>query len=346
MMRQQIFQISGSETTFYFDATFDLLKDIAPPESSFIITDENLMLHYQQQFKPWNVITIPAGEASKTLEVSDDIIRQLLALEADRNATIIGIGGGVVTDIAGFVAGIYKRGVKCGFVPASVLAMVDASLGGKNGLDIGEYKNMIGLIRQPSFILYDFDLLKTLPKAEWINGFAEIIKHACILDGGMFNKLKEHSIEYFQKDKEALASLIEKNALLKMKIVEEDAFETSIRKILNFGHTVGHAIENAYELPHGHAVSIGMAFAARLSSVLTGFQSAADVIALLEQYHLPVQLHFNIEAALANIQKDKKRKGNNIQYVLLEQIGMATVKALSIVEIRNFLRKDIHANNH
>ncbi|KAA5534743.1 3-dehydroquinate synthase [Taibaiella lutea] len=345
-MHHRTYNISGNTTQLYFDASFDLLKQLAPPESSFIITDENVMLHYQKQFKSWKVITIPAGEASKNLEALDDIIRQLIALEADRDATIIGVGGGVVTDIAGFVAGIYKRGVKCGFVPTSVLGMVDASLGGKNGLDIGEYKNMAGLIRQPSFILYDFDLLKTLPKAEWINGFAEIIKHTCILDADMFDNLKEHSIEYFQKDKEALALLIERNALLKMKVVEEDEFETGIRKILNFGHTLGHAIENVYELPHGYAISIGMAFAAKLSSALTGFENTEDVIMLLKKYHLPVHFGFNIETALANIQKDKKRKGSDIQYVLLTQVGTATVEPLDIVTIEGFLRKDIHADNH
>lgn len=345
-MYHHSYNISGNETQLYFDASFDFLKQLAPPENSFIITDENVMLHYQHQFKPWKVISIPACETSKNLEVLEDIIRQLIALDADRNATIIGIGGGVVTDIAGFVAGIYKRGIKCGFVPTSVLGMVDASLGGKNGLDIGEYKNMIGLIRQPSFILYDIDLLKTLPKAEWINGFAEIIKHACILDAAMFKDLEEHTLEHFQQDKSALTSLIEKNALLKMKVVEEDEFETGIRKILNFGHTLGHAIENVYELPHGHAVSIGMAFAAKVSAKLNGFKQADDAIALLKKYHLPVYLDFNIKTALANMQKDKKKSGDAIHYVLLEEIGRATVKRLNIFEIEDFLKKEKDADNN
>jgi 3-dehydroquinate synthase len=345
-MRHQAFQISGNKTDLYFDASFDLLKQLAPPENSFIITDENVMLHHERLFKSWKVIVIAAGESSKNLEITDDIIRQLIALEADRNATIIGIGGGVVTDIAGFVAGIYKRGVRCGFVPTSVLGMVDASLGGKNGVDIGEYKNMIGLIRQPSFILYDFDLLNTLPKAEWINGFAEIIKHACILDTEMFDDLKKHSIEYFQEERQVLASLIERNALLKMQTVKEDEFETGTRKILNFGHTLGHAIENVYELPHGHAISIGMVFAAKISSVITGFENTEDVIALLKYYHLPVRFDFNIETALANIQKDKKKLDGSIHFILLKAIGAATVKPLGISAINDFLRKEIHANNH
>lgn len=345
-MHHHNYNISGSETQLFFDASFDLLKQLAPPASSFIITDENLMLHYHNKFKPWKVISIPAGEASKNLEVLDDIIRQLIALDADRNATIVGIGGGVITDIAGFVAGIYKRGVKCGFLPTSILGMVDAALGGKNGLDIGEYKNMIGLTRQPSFILYDVDFLKTLPKAEWTNGFAEIIKHACISDADMFNDLEAHTIAYFQQERPALTALIERNALLKMKVVEEDVFETGIRKILNFGHTLGHAIENVYELPHGHAVSIGMAFAAKVSEELYKFRMPDKVIALLKQYNLPVGMDFNIETALANIQKDKKKSGDAIHYVLLEDIGKATVRHLNIMEIESFLKKEADANNH
>lgn len=336
-MRTQQFTISDTTTHFYFNASLELLKQLAPVETSFIITDENVMLHYGTHFKPWKVITIPAGETSKNLDVLDDIVRQLIALDADRNATIIGIGGGVVTDIAGFVAGIYKRGVKCGFVPTSILGMVDAALGGKNGLDIGEYKNMIGLVRQPNFILYDYHLLKTLPKAEWINGFAEIIKHACILNSEMFTYLQRHFIEDFQRDEALLSKLIEQNVLLKMTVVQEDEMEMNVRKLLNFGHTLGHAIENVYDLPHGHAVSIGMAFAAKVSADIYGFSNEVDVLNLLGKYHLPTHFDFNKETALANIQKDKKKSGNAISYVLLNKIGTASVKPLTIQEIEKYL---------
>lgn len=336
-MRAQQFTISQSTTHFYFDASLDVLLQLAPPEKAFIITDEHINRHYSDLFQSWHVIVIPAGEASKNLKVLNDIVDQLIALNADRDATIIGIGGGVVTDIAGFVAGIYKRGVKCGFVPTSILAMVDAALGGKNGLDMGPYKNMIGLIRQPSFILYHYDLLKTLPQAEWINGFAEIIKHACILNDVMFAHLQKHNIEDFQNDASLLAELIEQNVTLKMTIVKEDELEANVRKLLNFGHTLGHAIENLYELPHGHAVSIGMAFAARVSTDVCGFKNEGDVLSLLKQYHLPTQFQFDKEKALSILQTDKKKSGAYMGYVLLESIGMATVKPLSIKEIEGYL---------
>jgi 3-dehydroquinate synthase len=158
------------------------------------------------------------------------------------------------------------RGIRFGFVPTSILAMVDASIGGKNGIDVGTYKNMVGLIRQPEFLLYDYSFLKSLPKAEWINGFAEIIKHACIKDASMFRLLEAYKLNDFQKDKTLLNKLIQRNALLKSKVVVEDEFETGDRKLLNFGHTFGHAIENTYQLPHGHAVAVGMVMACMISA--------------------------------------------------------------------------------
>jgi 3-dehydroquinate synthase len=336
-MLQQTIEFFSSATTFYFDASFKILKELAPTEHSFIITDENLMLHYQDEFKPWKVITIPAGEESKSLNVLDDIIRQLIALEAGRDTIIIGIGGGVVTDIAGFVAGIYKRGVQCGFVPTSILAMVDAAIGGKNGLDIGEYKNMMGLIRQPEFLLYDYRLLKSLPQEEWINGFAEIIKHACIYDAEMFALLERYNIRDFQNDHDLLHTLISHNALLKAGVVQADEWETGERKKLNFGHTLAHAIENTYQLPHGHAVSIGMAFAANLSKEFLGFDQVKRVTDLLEKYKLPVSFPYDKKQALHNMLADKKREQNTISYILLQEIGKAVIHPITIEEIRKIL---------
>jgi 3-dehydroquinate synthase len=336
-MQQQTIEFSSSATTFYFDALFEKLKELAPTEHSFIITDENLMMHYQDQFKPWKVISVPAGEESKSLNILDDIIRQLIALEAGRDAIIIGIGGGVVTDIAGFVAGIYKRGVRCGFVPTSILAMVDAAIGGKNGLDIGEYKNMMGLIRQPEFLLYDYSLLKSLPREEWINGFAEIIKHACIYDAEMFTLLERYSLKDFQEDKELLHTLISRNALLKAGVVQADEWETGERKKLNFGHTLAHAIENTYQLSHGHAVSIGMAFAASLSELFLGFDQVKRITDLLAKYGLPVSFPYDKKQALNNMLADKKREQNTISYILLQGIGKAVIHPITIEEIRKIL---------
>ena len=156
---------------------------------------------------------------------SDLIIEQLIGFEADRSTTLIGVGGGVVTDLTGYVASIYMRGIRFGFVPTSLLAMVDASIGGKNGVDVGDYKNLVGSIRQPSFLLYDYNFLKSLPDIEWSNGFAEIIKHACILDQQSFKLLAKNHLQSIKKDKKLLASIIEKNVLLKTSVVKKDEFE-------------------------------------------------------------------------------------------------------------------------
>jgi len=242
-----------------------------------------------------------------------------------------------VTDIAGFAAGIYKRGIRCGFVPTSILAMVDAAIGGKNGLDIGEYKNMMGLIRQPDFLLYDFQLLETLPHEEWVNGFAEIIKHACIKDEDMFRLLQRYSLHDFRNDKSLLQELIQRNALLKADVVLADEQELGERKKLNFGHTLAHAIENIYELPHGHAVSIGMVFAAQLSEQLLGFADVAALTALLEKYELPLSLDYNREQALSLMLADKKRAGDKLQYILLQQTGQAVIYPIAIDALKTFI---------
>ncbi|HEX8357055.1 MAG TPA: 3-dehydroquinate synthase family protein, partial [Segetibacter sp.] len=267
----------------------------------------------------------------------DSIIQQLLDVGADRKTTLIGVGGGVITDITGYVAGVFMRGIKCGFVPTSILAMVDAAIGGKNGVDVGLYKNMVGLIRQPAFLLYDFSLLKTLPKEEWVNGFAEVIKHACIKDAPMFKLLEENKLSYFQKDFAILAKLIQRNALLKTKVVVDDEFESGERKLLNFGHTIGHAVENLYKIPHGHAVSIGMGAACKMSEVTTGFEDTERVVKVLKTYGLPPQFDFDREETFRILQSDKKKDSAGISYILLKKIGKAEIVSLPFEKIHELL---------
>ena len=178
-MKKYSFSFSSSTVNYYFDAQFEQLQKLVPPEQTIILTDENIFARHKKKFKGWKTIVIKAGEAHKNQSTVDQIIEQLIETGADRKTTLIGVGGGVITDITGYVAGIFLRGISFGFVPTSILAMVDASVGGKNGVDVGLYKNMVGLIRQPSFILFDYSLLKTLPKEEWINGFAaEQVNHS------------------------------------------------------------------------------------------------------------------------------------------------------------------------
>ncbi len=337
-MQKKIVKYSTASTTFYFDYSLKELGNIVDKKTTYIITDDNLFHHYQNKLKGWNVILVRAGEQFKNQTSVDEIIIKLIESGADRKTTIVGFGGGVVTDMAGYVASVYLRGVAFGFIPTSVLAMVDASIGGKNGVDVGIYKNMVGNIKQPKFLLYDYSLLKTLPLEEWVNGFAEIIKHAAIKDAAMFKLLEKHDIKAFQKNKDLLGKLIQKNALLKAKVVQEDEFEQGDRKLLNFGHTLGHAIENTYQLPHGHAISIGMVFAAYLSKNLLDFNAAERLIKVIEQYGLNSFFDYDSADALEKMRSDKKRINDYIHFVVLEKIGKAVYLPLKMEQIASVMQ--------
>jgi 3-dehydroquinate synthase len=336
-MIKKNFSFSSSTVNYLFNADFNYLEQLVSKERAVIITDENVFAKHQRKFKGWKTIAIKAGEQYKVQSTVDDIIRQLIDVGADRKTTLIGVGGGVITDLTGYVAGVFMRGINFGFVPTSILAMVDAAIGGKNGIDVGLYKNMVGLIRQPSFLLYDFTLLKSLPKDQWINGFAEVIKHACIKDAPMFSLLEENKLSYFQKDISVLAKLIQRNALLKTKVTVNDEFENGERKLLNFGHTLGHAIENLYQIPHGHAVSIGMGVACKFSESLTGFKDTDRVVKVLKQYGLPPQFEFDKEEAFRILKSDKKKNDQSINYVLLKKIGKAEIVPLSFEQIQTLI---------
>ena len=338
-MKKRTFTFSTSTVNYYFNAEFSYLDKLASKENAVVITDENVFDKHKKKFKGWNTIVLKPGEEYKVQQTVDTVIDQLLALGADRKTTLIGVGGGVITDITGYVAGIYMRGVQFGFVPTSLLAMVDASIGGKNGIDVGVYKNMVGLIRQPKFLLFDPSFLKSLPKAEWQNGFAEIIKHACIKDVAMFKLLQQHTLSGFQKDANLLSSLIEQNVLIKTKVVVKDEFEQGERKLLNYGHTLGHAIENMYALSHGQAISIGMTYAAVISQQLKGFTGAADVVKLLEKYGLPTFTKFDTKKAFKILLMDKKKDNVSINYILLEKIGKGVIQPLLFVQLQEIFKQ-------
>ena len=331
-MKKTIKYSSGT-TVFHFDSSLDRLDKLVDQKTTYIITDDNVYHHFQKKLKGWNVLLIKAGEAYKNMDAVQQLIGQLIAAGADRKSTILGMGGGVVTDIAGFVASIYLRGVDFGFIPTSVLAMVDASIGGKNGVDVGIFKNMAGIIRQPRFLLYDYSLLKTLPRQEWVGGFAEIIKHACIKDAAMFKLLEAHSLKDFKKTPELLSKLIERNVLIKAKVVQQDETEQGDRKLLNYGHTLGHAIENTYQLPHGSAVAIGMVVAAYLSKAVLDFKESERIIKLVQAYGLPAYYEYDPKDALEKMRSDKKRVKDQIHFVLLEKIGKAIHQPLTMDQI-------------
>jgi 3-dehydroquinate synthase len=333
------YKFSAQSTDYYFNASFSMLARLVNKKETVLIVDEKVFFNHAAKLKGWNVIVLKSGEENKNRETVDTIIDNLLAMEADRNTVLVGIGGGVITDITGFVASIYMRGLKFGFIPTTVLSMVDAAIGGKNGIDLGVYKNMVGTIRQPSFLLYDYSFLQSLPETEWINGFAEIIKHACIRDAAMFRMLEQYSLDDIRSNKKILDELIRRNAILKTRIVQRDEFEKGDRKLLNFGHTIGHALENLYELSHGQAVAIGMAYACVLSEKINGFSGSSRVIQLIEQYRLPANIEFEKQEVLDVMRMDKKRQRKEIHYVFLDKIGKAVVKPVSIKKLEQFIQR-------
>jgi len=332
-MIKKSFRFSNSTVDYYFEGRISHVKEIARSAKTVYITDENVFAAHQKQFRNGDAIVLKAGEQYKVQATVDSIIEQLIGMEADRKTVLVGVGGGVVTDLTGYVASIYMRGIAFGFIPTSLLAMVDASIGGKNGIDVGVYKNMVGVIRQPSFLLFDTSLLQTLPNEEWKNGFAEIIKHASIKDAAMFKQLEQNDVSIYQKKRKELGALIQRNALLKTKVVVNDEFEKGDRKLLNFGHTLGHALENQYDLSHGQAISIGMAYASSLSEKMNGFKNAHRLVGLLSQYGLPTSHQFDKDKVINVLKMDKKKTKNSIHFILLEKIGKAFIREVSIQQL-------------
>lgn len=331
------YNFSASTVTCLFNVSLAELLAESQNEHSILITDEHVLNAHKELFEGRQCITVPAGECSKSQQQVDEIILELLQSGTGKDAKIIGIGGGVVTDIAGYTASIFKRGIALSLAPSSILAMTDAAVGGKNGVNAGNFKNMVGTIFQPQEIIYDLSLLKTLPANEWSSGFAEIIKHACIRDVEMFEELEKNNLQFYRNDIHALNNLIQRNVQIKMEIVTNDEREDGNRRLLNFGHTIGHAIEQVHGIAHGEAVSLGMMYAARISEEMNNFYSE-DVHRLknlLQQYNLPVEMKTDRDAVWNKLLADKKRKGDDMQFVLLNKIGNGVVNNISLTQLKD-----------
>lgn len=339
-MHERIHFPSGS-TDYHFDAAISALGELTKDRPAVLITDTHIAATHPHLFERNRSIVLEPGERTKTMETVSGLIEKLIGMRTGRESILIGVGGGVVTDLTGFVASIYMRGISFGFVPTSVLAMVDAAIGGKNGVNSGLHKNMIGTIRQPEFLLYDLSLLQSLPVQEWSNGFAEIIKYACIFDAPLFSQLTDHDLEYYRRHEEALSVLIKRCADWKNKTVVDDELEKGERKLLNFGHTIGHAIENLYQIPHGVSVGIGMILACRISSELTGL--SRDVSKLLQRllvtYGLPAYISIVGKDVQKNLHMDKKRTADTIDFIVLEKIGKAAVRNIPFDLIHEILNQ-------
>ncbi|HOG76112.1 MAG TPA: 3-dehydroquinate synthase [Candidatus Marinimicrobia bacterium] len=304
-----------------------------------IITDQNLDRSYGDLFPEFPKIVLSNGESSKSLETVRQIYEQLGTAEVDRDYTILGIGGGVVCDIAGFVASTYLRGLDFGFVATSLLAQVDASIGGKNGVNFAGAKNIIGTINQPRFVLCPLDVLETLPREQFINGTAEIIKTGAIGDADLLEMLATQQAQFINLVPDVTEQIIFRTLNFKAGIVMRDEREQGERRKLNFGHTIGHAIEIASGILHGQAVAIGMNMAAEIS-VRLGLLARSEkehLAKILTAYELPTATSLPANELLPLIFKDKKRQGEHLRFVALKKLGSAEVINLSFNQIKEFL---------
>ncbi|MBW1998314.1 MAG: 3-dehydroquinate synthase [Deltaproteobacteria bacterium] len=330
-----------SNSTVYLGESLRSLPNYIPGENAVILSDANVRRLHGPQFPPCRLIEIDSGERVKSLDTVLDIYRRLAEMEVDRSSFLIGIGGGIVCDITGFVATTYLRGLRFGFVPSTLLSQVDASVGGKNGVNLDGYKNIIGTFNQPDFVICDTGLLRTLPRTEISNGFAEVVKHALIGDASLFSHLERNLEDVLKLDRRRMEKIIHDSLVIKTEIVKRDERETGIRRKLNFGHTLGHAIEKSTGIPHGEAVSVGMCFAARFSQEkgYLGEEEVNRIQKLLGNLGLPTALDcYDIDALFEGVGKDKKREKEKIHFVFLQGVGDAVVEEVHLEELFDFLR--------
>lgn len=311
---------------------------LVPQKGLFIITDTNVLSLYGGSFPPGDVLTIEPGEVSKTLATVENLCKMLLESGADRSSFILGFGGGVVCDIAGMTASVYMRGVRHAFVSTTLLSQVDASIGGKNGVNLGVYKNLIGTFCQPEFVLCDHDMLRTLPDQEFRSGLGELYKHGVIRDRKLLFDISASADQLRTGDPAVLGDLIMRAVKIKASVVRRDPLEKGLRRILNFGHTFGHVLETRYSIPHGLAVAQGMMIAAELSvwkgempqTEYSLLVTALEKAGIVGRYPLPPEV-------AGMIARDKKGEAGAVNFVLLRSLGKAVVRRLPLTEVQAFV---------
>ena len=315
----------------YTDNAFDFL-----PKGDFVLIVDKNVLRLNPLLRKYRYIEVEATEAGKTLRTADEIFASLLKFEAGRQTEIVGIGGGIICDIAGFVSATYKRGTPLILMPTTLLAQADAGLGGKNGVNFRDVKNIVGTIRQPSQIIIGRYVRQTLDCEQMRNGLVEIVKTACVCDAGLFSLLENAGeSELLNPLSDLVQNAVERASQDKLLIVKDDPFETGKRRILNFGHTFGHAIEAYLHIPHGFAVAVGMRVATKIAE---------------SEYSLPKETCLRINSLLTKIGideidfppaekiakfliEDKKREDNFIRFIVANEIGKAEIKKIKLKEL-------------
>lgn len=332
--------VIGSASRIHIGPVNEILPEVLPEGRITAVSDATIDRIYPELLAPYGAVLVGKGESIKTLQTIGAIYRKFLENGVDRSTFVLGIGGGIVTDITGFAASTYMRGLPFGFIPTTLLGQVDAAIGGKNGVNIDGYKNTAGTFEQPQFVICDPALLATLPEREFRAGLAEIIKAAIIADTELFARLESVDFNLIRNDKELLTKIIRAAIRVKVNIVTRDEREAGERRKLNLGHTLAHAIEKcSTSLNHGEAVAVGIRLIAEAAARM-GVLAVSDgerIAALLAKTGFVTESPVEMKRLLKEVTKDKKNKDGMLRVVLPTRIGDCTVQAMHPNELASLL---------
>lgn len=330
-----------SRSGIYIGPVKDILSGVLPEGRVVVVSDATIDRLYHPLLEKYDTVLIGLGESVKTLQTVETIYRRFIELGVDRSTFVLAVGGGIVTDVAGFAASTYMRGLKFGFVSTTLLGCVDASVGGKNGVNLDGYKNMAGVFAQPQFVVCDTSLFATLPLREIRAGLAEAVKAGIIGDEPLFGLIERAGLDGLCADPEAMDKVVVHSVRLKAAVVSRDEREHGERRKLNLGHTFGHAVEKcSREMIHGEAVAVGMAIAARLAVKLGLLAPAAcdRIVRLLAALGFATEPPVPAERLLAAVTKDKKSEGDTIRLVLPTAVGACEVRTMTFDELSRLVR--------
>ena len=322
-----------SRSGIYIGPVKDILSGVLPEGRVVVVSDATIDRLYHPLLEKYDTVLIGLGESVKTLQTVETIYRRFIELGVDRSTFVLAVGGGIVTDVAGFAASTYMRGLKFGFVSTTLLGQVDASVGGKNGVNVDGYKNMAGTFTQPQFVICDPGLLRTLPDREFRAGLAEVVKAAIIADADLFGRIENTTFEALRTDTDLLTDAVSAAIRVKADIVERDEHESGDRRKLNLGHTLAHAIEKcSNRMNHGEAVAVGTALSAG-AAVKLGVLSEADrdrIVHVLMQLGFDLTPPVDVKRLLKEVGKDKKNEEGILRIVLPVGIGDCEVRPMKI----------------
>ena len=334
-------QVAGRSRVVVGSAVAEL-PQLLPAGRIEVLTDRNVLKLHPELFVGCQPLVIEPGEENKRLQTVEAVCRELIRRGADRSTFLLGVGGGIVTDMTGFVASIYMRGIPFGYVSTTLLGNVDASVGGKNGVDLDGYKNMLGVFAQPRFVVCDTSLFSTLPAREIRAGLAEAVKTGIIGDEGLFALIERTGFEGLCRSSKAMDEVVVRSVRLKAAIVSRDEREQGERRKLNLGHTFEHAIEKcSREMNHGEAVAVGLVLAARLARRI-GVLPAADeerIVGLLTALGFAIEAPVPMSELFEAMTKDKKSEGEAIHFVLPTAIGACEIRTIPFVELAQWIGK-------